>query len=396
MLSAMNSETWRRIPLADLVEEGRRISYGIVQPGQPSPEGVPIVRVGDVRNGTIGTDNPLQVAPEIEASYERTRLRGGELLLTLVGTVGESAVVPPELAGWNVARAIAVIPVRNDVGAHWVQIALSDPFVRRLIAERVNTTVQTTLNLSDVAQLPVALPARVERERIARTLGALGDKAAHNERFARHLQELLMLETERLDPSDVDREALSATARFVNGRAFTKEATGDGRPILRIKELNNGVSDNTPRAELDARSDNVARAGDLLFSWSGSLDVYRWSGVESLINQHIFKVVPRDGLPLWLVEAWLRKHLPAFQAIAADKATTMGHIQRRHLDEARVLIPSSHALGENRPYLDAVDRLRMELLVEARHLRELRDALLPELISGRLNPTFSGSAAAVA
>lgn len=392
----MSSETWQRVPLADLVEDGRRISYGIVQPGQPSPEGVPIVRVGDVRNGTIGTDSPLQVAPEIEACYERTRLRGGELLLTLVGTVGESAVVPAELAGWNVARAIAVIPVRSDVGANWVQIALSDPFVRRLIAERVNTTVQATLNLADVAQLPVVLPARGERERIERTLGAMADKAAHNETFARHLQELLMLEIERLDYSGVDDEALSATARFVNGRAFTKEATGDGRPILRIKELNNGISDSTPRAELDARSDNVAGAGDLLFSWSGSLDVYRWSGVEGLINQHIFKVVPRDDLPLWLVEAWLRQYLPAFRAIAADKATTMGHIQRRHLDEARVLIPSTDALSANRQYLDAVDRLRMELLVEARHLRELHDALLPELIGGRLNPTFCGSAASVA
>jgi type I restriction enzyme, S subunit len=127
---------WQVALLSDLVEPSRGISYGIVQPGTHVSGGVPIVRVSDVRGGRIAVDDPLRVAENIEAAYVRTRLRGGELLLTLVGTVGEAAVVPASLAGWNTARAVAVIPVRSEIGAYWVQIALRSPAVQELIGSR--------------------------------------------------------------------------------------------------------------------------------------------------------------------------------------------------------------------------------------------------------------------
>jgi len=174
---------WEVAPLGDLVEPTRGISYGIVQPGSPVPDGVPIVRVSDVRNGRIAVGDPLRVAESIEAAYARTRLRGGELLLTLVGTVGETAVVPPALAGWNTARAVAVIPVRGEIGAYWVQIALRSPVVQELIGSRLNTTVQATLNLRDVAELPIVLPPPRERDAIARVLRPLDDKIELNRRM---------------------------------------------------------------------------------------------------------------------------------------------------------------------------------------------------------------------
>ena len=154
---------WEVVALGRLIEPDRGISYGIVQPGFPVPAGVPIVRVSDVRDGRITTTDPLRVTPVIEAAYSRTRLKGGELLLTLVGTVGETAIVPESLAGWNTARAVAVIPVRKEIGSYWVQIALRTPAVREIIHSRLNTTVQATLNLRDVAQLPIILPPRAEQ-----------------------------------------------------------------------------------------------------------------------------------------------------------------------------------------------------------------------------------------
>ena len=82
---------WETVALERLIEPGRGITYGIVQPGARVADGVPIVRVSDVRDGHIAVDDPLRVSPSIEAAYSRTRLKGGELLLTLVGTVGETA-----------------------------------------------------------------------------------------------------------------------------------------------------------------------------------------------------------------------------------------------------------------------------------------------------------------
>ncbi|MBI5936567.1 MAG: restriction endonuclease subunit S [Betaproteobacteria bacterium] len=179
---------WKSQPLSSLLAEGRGISYGIVQPGTHLKNGVPIVRVADIRGGRIATDQPMRVAPEIEAAYARTRLNGGELLLTLVGTVGEAAVVPPEMKGWNVARAVAVIPVREDVGAYWIKLALNAPEAREMIFGRLNTTVQATLNLKDVAQLPILLPDEGERERIAHILGTLDDKIELNRRMNETLE----------------------------------------------------------------------------------------------------------------------------------------------------------------------------------------------------------------
>ena len=179
---------WETVPLDSLVEPGRGISYGIVQPGTPVAGGVPIVRVSDVRDGRVAVSAPLRVAPAIEAGYARTRLTGGELLLTLVGTVGEAAVVPASLAGWNTARAVAVIPVRKDVGAYWVKLALAAPGVREIIDSRLNTTVQATLNLADVARLPIVLPPVHERETIAHILGTLDDKIELNRRMSEALE----------------------------------------------------------------------------------------------------------------------------------------------------------------------------------------------------------------
>lgn len=77
--------------LKQLIEEGKSVSYGIVQPGPPVVTGVPIVRVADVKDGRINTATPLRVEQAIEANYARTRLHGGELLITVVGTPGQTA-----------------------------------------------------------------------------------------------------------------------------------------------------------------------------------------------------------------------------------------------------------------------------------------------------------------
>ena len=150
---------WRYELLGDLVEE-RGVSYGIVQPGSEAADGVPIVRVNNIRNGRIDTTDMLQVAADIEAKFLRSRLRGGEVLLTLVGTLGEVAIVPQNLRGWNVARAVGVIPVRNDPGSLWVSICFRSAFIQHCIRTWATTTVQATFNLRDSPDKLRAMGAR--------------------------------------------------------------------------------------------------------------------------------------------------------------------------------------------------------------------------------------------
>lgn len=173
---------WRYESLGDLVEE-RGVCYGIVQPGSETSDGVPIVRVNNIRNGRIDTTDMLKVGANIEAKFQRSRLRGGEVLLTLVGTLGEVAIVPDNLRGWNVARAVGVIPVRKDPGSLWVAICLRSSFIQHCIRTWATTTVQATFNLRDLAKLPIPIPPTETREAIAAVLGALDDKIELNRRM---------------------------------------------------------------------------------------------------------------------------------------------------------------------------------------------------------------------
>jgi len=422
---------WETVPLASLVAPGRSISYGIVQPGAQVPNGVPILRVGDIRGGRISTESTLRVEPAVEAAYSRTRLAGGELLLTLVGTVGETAVVPPELAGWNVARAVAVIPIRQDVGAHWVRLALDSPTVREMINGRLNTTVQATLNLKDVAQLPVLLPSEGERRRIAAIIGAFDDKIELNRRMNQTLEavaqttfeswfvdfdpvraraageadesiherlgasgELLAALPDSMHQSDGHEvpagwsvKGLDEIAIYLNGLALQKyPATGDeSLPVIKIAQLRLGHSVGADRAGLDVPAPYVIGDGDVLFSWSGSLEVDLWTGGPGALNQHLFKVTS-PTYPKWFFYLWTKHHLQEFRQIAADKATTMGHIQRKHLSKAKAFVPPQSVIDAAHKVLaPLIDRITAAQL-EARSLGDVRDSLLPRLLSGELIP----------
>jgi type I restriction enzyme S subunit len=181
-------------PLGDLAD----VTYGIVQPGGNVAGGIPIVRVRDLKNGRIDTRRPLRVGRDIEKACARTRLSGGEVLLSLVGSVGESAVVPASVAGWNVARAVAVVRPRSGIPAAWVRLCLSTESSRHRMATWSSTTVQTTLNLADVKRLPIALPPDPERAAITAILASLDDKMAGNERIAETAMSLAEAEFRRV------------------------------------------------------------------------------------------------------------------------------------------------------------------------------------------------------
>ncbi|MEM9264857.1 MAG: restriction endonuclease subunit S [Cyanobacteria bacterium P01_F01_bin.13] len=152
---------WETLTLSECTVDGN-ISYEIVQPGKHLPDGVPVVRVNNIRDGRLDLQDVLHVATEIEQKYSRTQLHGGEVLLTLVGSAGQSLVVPESLQGWNVARAIAVIKPKKNISAKWIHLCLQTGSAQHFLDARANTTVQKTLNLKDVKNVPIILPPEAE------------------------------------------------------------------------------------------------------------------------------------------------------------------------------------------------------------------------------------------
>lgn len=168
-------DDWQYVALENCCAKSS-VTYGVVQPGSALQAGKPIVRVNNFRDTQIDVSNVMYISPEIEAKYERTRLKGGEILLTIVGSVGQVAVVPPHLAGFNVARAVAVLHPLPSVQAEWIALCLRSPLSQHLLGSRANTTVQTTINLKDLRALPIPLPLDSERRTIASFIGVLDDR----------------------------------------------------------------------------------------------------------------------------------------------------------------------------------------------------------------------------
>ena len=187
-------------------------------------------------------------------------------------------------------------------------------------------------------------------------------------------------------PSGWNLKSLSEIGEFRNGLAMQKfPVVDDGSilPVIKIAQLRAGSSAGADLASGLIDPKYVISDGDILFSWSGTLEIEHWAGGPGALNQHLFKVIGKT-VPDWFMFSSSRSHLPEFRKIASGKATTMGHIQRAHLDEAKVVVPPVALLEEVGGFLSALVAKKVALLVENRTLAEIRDALLPRLISGEL------------
>ena len=158
-----------------------------------------------------------------------------------------------------------------------------------------------------------------------------------------------------------------------------------GIPVLKIKELRQGFCDsNSELCSPSIKEDYIVHDGDVIFSWSGSLLVDFWCGDVCGLNQHLFKVTS-DSYDKWFYYAWTNHHLQKFIAIAADMATTMGHIKREELAKAEVLIPSEYDYERIGRLLAPIYDLVISNRIENRKLASLRDELLPRLMSGEID-----------
>jgi type I restriction enzyme S subunit len=171
-------DTWEWARINDLLHYERNAAYGVLQPGIDSPDGVPFVRVCDLVNGTVDTRCLKRIDPDIDKRYPRTRLHGGEVLVTLVGTIGRIAVVPEELAGANVARAIGMLPLCPHVLPQFLRLALENPAKNMELVDLAREVARKTLNLGLLKDVTVPLPPLEEQHEIVRRVDALWRSAS--------------------------------------------------------------------------------------------------------------------------------------------------------------------------------------------------------------------------
>lgn len=268
------------------------------------------------------------------------------------------------------------------------------------LSERQIGTGQPLLTQNILNNIEVYLPSLEEQCKIAEILTTLDARIFENKKINHHLAEIAksIFDSYFIDlspydgvmPNDWQLSNLTGIANYLNGLAMQKhrpQSNEQGLPVLKIKELRQGFTDSTSDlCSSNIRRDYIIHDGDVIFSWSGSLLVDFWTGGDCGLNQHLFKV-SSETYDKWFYYAWTKHHLDRFVKMAADRATTMGHIKRDALEKAEVLIPSNKDYQEIGNKLKPIYDQIINNRVESRKLVALRDTLLPKLMSGEISVT---------
>ena len=252
-----------------------------------------------------------------------------------------------------------------------------------------------TLNRNHIHSLSVVVPDDIEdQKRIACVLRMLDEKIELNQQINDNLEQqaLAIFQQELLIEGDLPegwtRSNLLDIANYLNGLAMQKFRPADGEnglPVLKIKELRQGFCDaSSELCSPSIKPEYIVHDGDVIFSWSGSLLVDLWCGGTCGLNQHLFKVTS-EKYPKWFYYIWTAHHLARFIAIAADKATTMGHIKREELAKAEVVIPDIASMERIGGIMQPIYDLIISNRIENRKLSTVRDTILPQLMSGEID-----------
>lgn len=230
----MLPEGWRIAPLASVVQAGRKITYGIVQPGGFVDDGVILVRGGDYSTGWVSVQEMKRVRPEIDAPYRRSKLRAGDLLITIVGAnTGTIAIVPQWLEGANITQTTARIAVDEArASASFISHILKSDWGQDEVRKYVKGAAQPGLNLEDVELFRLPLPSLPEQRRIAAVLDAWDAAIASTERLSdalarRKLGIAFALFGDGHNPFAVDGSPLEDIATVAYGKGV---APADYRP----------------------------------------------------------------------------------------------------------------------------------------------------------------------
>ncbi len=175
-------------------------------------------------------------------------------------------------------------------------------------------------------------------------------------------------------------------AEYTNGLACQKYRPTDENklPVIKIKEMHDGISSDTEWVKADIPDDVKVFDGDVLFSWSASLEVMLWAYGNGGLNQHIFKVTSKNDYPRSFYFYQLVHYIGVFKQMAEARKTTMGHITQDHLRQSTIALPPNVDIANKLeeklcPIFDAIVKNNQEIT----NLTKQRDELLPLLMNGQ-------------
>lgn len=412
----MSFSEWREIKLGDLVDVS---SSKRIYAKEYVDSGIPFYRSKEIIEKSKGN----YVSTELYISKERfNELKNkfgapslGDILLTSVGTLGVPYIVRKEEFYFKDGNLTWIKNFKDNCHNKFIFYWLLSPDGVNQINTRCIGSTQKALTIDTLKKFELKIPPYEEQKAIARILSTLDEKIEVNNQINKTLENMAqaifkqwfvdfefpnedgepykssggeMVESELgMIPKGWEVKGLDETADYLNGLAMQKfrpEENEKEYPVLKIKELRQGFTDSSSDVcSVNIDKKYIIHDGDIIFSWSGSLLVDIWCGGTCGLNQHLFKVTSKE-YDKWFYYHWTEYHLKRFVEIAASKATTMGHIKRKDLSDSKVAIPSKQTYDKAsqvfKPLFDKITGTK----IESKRLAEIRDALLPKLMSGEI------------
>ena len=350
---------------------------------------------------------------------EEYLLKQGDIVVAMteqsVGLLGSMAKVPENNKFLHNQRLGLVTALDSSIELDFIYHQFKTNYVRRQIQLTSTGSKVKHTAPERIYNLSMLLPSPKEQSRIAKLLSTIDKKIELNNRINAELEAMAKtlydywfvqfdfpdangkpyktsggkmvynLTLKREIPEGWKDGSLWDIARYFNGLAMQKyrpEGT-EFLPVIKIKEMGEGVSEKSEKASPNIPADAILNDGDVLFSWSATLDVKIWSQGKGALNQHIFKVTS-ETYPKTFYYFELLNYLNHFKMMAEKRKTTMGHITQDHLKQSRICIPPTDLLYRVHEKIEPIFKKHLLHEQENQHLTQLRDWLLPMLMNGQV------------
>lgn len=410
-----------QFPLVPLYELASRITDGSHFSPTPQEHGYIIANVKDMKSGEIDINSCTRISA---ASYSELKasnciIRKGNVLLSKDGTVGRVVVYQQE-EEIGALSSICIIEPSDKLVPAYLGHALRSNICIRQFENFMSGSALRRLVLRDIRSIEIPLPSIEQQVVIAKILDTVDTVIRDTENIIDKLNAvkkglLYDLLTRGIDdngelrppqclapqryknspigwiPKEWECRELSELADYVNGNTFDASLWAEsGLPIIRIQNLNGSSDFNFYTGTVQERWH--VHPGDLLFAWSGqrgvSFGARIWSGPEGVLNQHIFKVLPKEKI---ISKAFLFRLLRFRQSNIEDSAhgfkDSFLHVTRGELGAVKAGVPSAFEQQHIEQCISAHEQKLLTEEATLRKLKTLKSGLMNDLLSGHVRAT---------
>ena len=389
--------SWEKMKLKDVCIS---ISDGDHQPPPKANKGVPFVTISNITHtNQFDFSNTMFVPQEYYDGLDSKRkVQEGDVLYSVVGSFGIPVYIKNNTP-FVFQRHIAILrPNVYRIAPQFLYYTmLNRDFYLKADAAAIGAA-QRTVSLTALRNMEIEIPHIETQKKVAKILSSYDNLIENHQKQIKLLEEAAQRlykewfvdlcfpgyeNVKIVDgvPEGWTKPSINDIADYLNGYAFKPDDWSDkGKPIIKIKEMNEGITSSTPRNDGSAIDEkyNVI-AGDILFSWSATLAAMIWDSEDGLLNQHLFKVTPNNGVCREYVLQSILKTLDEFKNLTTG--STMKHIQRGKLKEVFVNLPSQEIMDKFASIADVYREIVLRLQKQNSALKEARDRLLPRLMS---------------